>query len=216
MTLTIAHSTVARQVAHHLLELGAVRLSPDEPFTWASGWKSPIYCDNRQTLSDPEARSFLADALSDLCRNEHADAQAIAGVATAGIPHAALIADRLELPMIYVRSKAKEHGLGRQVEGKVVPGQRVVVVEDLISTGMSSLQACDSLKAAGLEVVGLIALFTYGFPETYQAIEAAGIPTRCLCDYEIMLEEAQREQYIDASVLPTLQAWRESPGTWGR
>ena len=206
--------TVAARVAQMLLEVKAVRLSPDAPFTWASGWKSPIYCDNRVTLSSPSVRTYIKNVLADLIKKELLGVEAIAGVATAGIPQGALVADALNLPFLYVRPKPKDHGMGNQIEGRLEPGQKVVVVEDLISTGGSSLKAVDALRQAGAEVLGMAAIFTYGFPVSGQNFQAAGLPLHTLSDYEALLHAAVPLGYVTADQVETLAEWRRSPETW--
>src|ERR1044072_5699873 len=177
-----------KQVAEKLLQVQAVKLRPAEPFTWASGWKSPIYCDNRKLLSFPYVRDYIKSELSNMVFSDFPEAAVIAGVATAGIPHGALVADQLKLPFIYVRSKPKEHGMGNQIEGELQTGQKVVVVEDLVSTGKSSLQAAEAIRAAGGEVIGMCALFTYAFPAAAEAFEKAGVPLHTISDYNALLE----------------------------
>jgi orotate phosphoribosyltransferase len=210
------HEPIARRVAEQLLRVQAVRLRPDEPFTWASGWRSPIYCDNRLTLSFPAVRTYLKNALADRVRKEFADVQALAGVATAGIPQGALVADALNLPFLYVRPEPKKHGMGNQIEGRTEAGQRVVLIEDLISTGGSSLKAAEALRAAGVEVLGMVAIFTYGFPVSEDAFRAAGLSLHCLSDYAYLIEEAARMEYVSEHQLDALSAWRQDPAGWGR
>ena len=205
---------IRRKVAELLLEAGAIQIRPSEPFTWASGWLSPIYCDNRLTLSVPKARTFLKNQFVRVVKDCFPEAEAIAGVATAGIPQAALLADELKLPLLYVRNKPKAHGMTNQIEGKVVAGQKVVVLEDLISTGGSALRAIHALQGEGMQVLGMTAVFSYGFPEAQAAFKQAGVATEILCDYPTLLEQAQTEDRIDAETLPTLQAWRENPAEW--
>ncbi|GEP90244.1 orotate phosphoribosyltransferase [Chitinophaga terrae (ex Kim and Jung 2007)] len=210
-------STISeKQVAEKLLQVQAVKLSPAAPFTWASGWKSPIYCDNRKTLSYPYVRDYIKSELSNLVFSTFPDAAVIAGVATAGIPHGALIADQLKLPFIYVRSKPKEHGMGNQIEGVLQPGQQVVVVEDLISTGKSSLEAVQAIRAAGGEVVGMVSIFNYGFDIAVKAFEAAGVPFYSLSNYNALIALAQEKGMVSAEETATLQAWRAAPDQWGR
>jgi orotate phosphoribosyltransferase len=205
----------AQQVAAQLLTVGAVRLRPESPFTWASGWRAPIYCDNRLTLSFPEARTFIKEALTARIRAEFPEAEAIAGVATAGIPQGALVADALGLPFLYVRPEPKKHGMGNQIEGRAEAGQRVVLIEDLISTGGSSLKAAEALRAAGVEVRGMVAIFTYGFGVSEDAFRAAGVPLHCLSTYEYLIEEARRMALVSEDQLGTLRDWRERPAEWG-
>lgn len=210
-------STISKkQVAEKLLQVQAVKLSPAAPFTWASGWKSPIYCDNRKTLSYPYVRDYIKSELSNLVFSTFPDAAVIAGVATAGIPHGALIADQLKLPFIYVRSKPKEHGMGNQIEGVLQPGQQVVVVEDLISTGKSSLEAVQAIRAAGGEVVGMVSIFNYGFDIAVKAFEAAGVPFYSLSNYNALISLAEEKGLIAADEIATLQAWRAAPDQWGK
>lgn len=207
---------VAIKTASILLNVEAVKIRPDQPFTWASGWKSPIYCDNRMTLSFPEARTFIKVALANLIRDEFLGVDAIAGVATAGIPQGALVADMLGLPFLYVRSKPKGHGMENLIEGKVESGQKMVVLEDLVSTGGSSLAAVDALKKSGVEVMGLVSIFTYGFDVAEQNFKDAGVKMVSLSDYEVMLDVALQEGVIKDDAIDTLKAWRESPSTWNK
>lgn len=206
--------TEAKTIAAKLLESGAVKLDLLHPFTWASGWKSPIYCDNRRLLSFPYIRDYIKSELSARIFTDFPDAGAIAGVATAGIAWGALVADQLKLPFLYVRPKPKEHGMGNQIEGKVEAGQRVVVIEDLISTGKSSLQVCEVLRNAGFQVEGMVALFTYGFPQAEAAFQAAGVSLTALSDYPSLLEQALHEGTIRESELNSLLKWRSNPAGW--
>ena len=210
------HPDVARQVADFLLEIKAVLLRPSEPFTWASGWRSPIYCDNRLILSRPDIWNKIIKEWSKALHKLFPDAQAIAGVATAGIPHAALIAHELSLPMAYVRPKPKEHGTGKMIEGKLDLDQKTVVIEDLISTGKSSMQAVQSLIQEGIEVQGIMGIFSYGFPEAEELFKSQNLPLYTLCNYEILLEQAQKKGYVTKEQLPTLQKWRKNPADWGK
>ncbi|MBL7801196.1 MAG: orotate phosphoribosyltransferase [Chitinophagales bacterium] len=212
----ILNNVVARDMADFLLEIKAVILNAADPFTWASGIKSPIYCDNRKTLSHPKVRNFIKTSFADLIDDEFGDTDVIAGVATAGIPHGALVADVLNLPFVYVRDKPKGHGLENQIEGKLEPGQRVFVIEDLISTGGSSLKAVDALRAAGAEVVGLGAIFTYGFPQAETAFKEANCKAVTLTNYDTLLDIALRNNYIKQSELDTLKAWKENPQGWNK
>lgn len=204
---------ISEEVALKLLQIKAIKLSPQNPYTWASGIKSPIYCDNRILLSFPEIRNWFVEQHVELSK-QFGSFDAVAGVATAGIPIGTLLADRLHKPFIYVRSKAKEHGRQNMIEGKYEKGQRVLVVEDLISTGGSSLQAVKSLQEAGIQIVGVVANFQYGLEESKIRFERAGIPLRTLSDYRIMLKVAEKTGYIEPSDLPALQEWRQSPRTW--
>ncbi len=192
----------------------AVKLQPNNPFTWASGWKSPIYCDNRVTLSYPAERTHIRQTFAEMIVQKYGKPDVIAGVATGGIPQGVLIAQELGLPFIYVRSAAKGHGMGNMVEGAYEKGQRVVVVEDLISTGGSSLKAVESLKEAGLDVRGLAAIFTYGFKVAQDSFKKAGCPFITLTDYTILIEQALKSNYISQNDLTHLQNWRDNPSEW--
>ncbi len=196
-----------QHIANQLLEIGAVELRPHEPFTWASGIKSPIYCDNRLTMSYPAVRKEIAKGLTELIHEYYPSCQVVAGTATAGIPHAAWVSDLLELPMVYVRSKAKEHGQGNMIEGKVETGKKVVVVEDLISKGGSVLQAADALKAAGFDVLGIVAIFTYDLPQSIEAIQQAGYSFHTLTDFPSLVEVAVETGAIREEDLPMLADW---------
>lgn len=207
---------VDRLLARSLMDLGAVLLRPSAPFTWASGWHSPIYCDNRRILSSPEVRSFVAQALADEAARLYPEAEVVAGVATGAIAHGVLAADRLGKPFVYVRPKPKDHGTGSQIEGVLEPGRKVVVIEDLISTGMSSLAAVNALRKAGADVLGMVAIFTYGFDVAREAFEKAGVRLTTLSCYSVLAEEARDRGYIDQEGFKTLQAWRESPSTWNK
>lgn len=208
------HADHAALFAEKLLSIGAIKLRPEEPFTWASGWKSPIYCDNRLTLSYPEIRNWIKNTLANGIRQQMADVDIIAGVATAGIPHGALAADELQVPFVYVRSEAKKHGLTNQIEGKSVEGAKVVVIEDLVSTGGSSLTAVSALRAAGAQVMGMAALFTYAFPIAGQAFKDAECPLFTLSDYPALIQYAQRSGLVQAETVALLNAWRENPSGW--
>ena len=212
----IYNNVVAREIAEYLLEIKAVVLSPQQPFTWASGLKSPIYCDNRKTLSYPKVRTFIKTAFSDIISEEFKDADVIAGVATAGIPHGALVADVLNLPFVYVRDKPKGHGLENQIEGKLEKGQKVVVIEDLISTGGSSLKAVEALRAAGGEVLGLGAIFTYGFEKSVKAFEEANCKFFTLSNYESLLDKAIENDYAKSEDKAELIKWYKDPEAWGK
>jgi orotate phosphoribosyltransferase len=204
-----------KEIATHLLEIGAVSLEPNEPFTWSSGLKSPIYCDNRLTLAYPHVRNAIADGLAALIRTHFPDAEAIAGTATAGIPHAAWVSERLGLPMCYVRSQAKGHGKGKQIEGKVDKGQKIVVVEDLISTGGSSLNAVRALREEGCQVLGVAAIFTYGLEKGKQAFAENNVEVHTLTDYDTLIETAVELGVVTEQDLATLRKWRENPEEWG-
>lgn len=205
----------AQTVASDLLRIGAITLRPDKPFTWASGRLSPIYTDNRLTLSHPDVRSRLVDGFVRLARRA-GGADAISGTATAGIPHATLLADRLELPLSYVRSSAKGHGKGNQIEGRVAPGDRVLVVEDLISTGGSVIAAVEALREAGALVQTVLAVFTYGLEVAADAVSDAGFTLRTLTDFPALLAVARDQSRLDSAALETLEAWRQDPEGWSR
>ncbi len=200
--------------AKKLLEVKAIKLQPNEPFTWASGWKSPFYCDNRKTLSYPGLRSFVKLELCHIIQEQFPEAEAVAGVATGAIAQGALVADQLGLPFCYVRSKAKDHGMQNLIEGQVTPGAKVVVVEDLISTGGSSLKAVEALRQAGVEVVGMVASYTYGFPVAEDAFREAGVKLVTLTDYEAVVDEALKTGYISQEDVPLLAEWRKAPSEW--
>jgi orotate phosphoribosyltransferase len=206
----------ALKVASFLLETEAVKLRPDNPFTWSSGWNSPIYCDNRVTLSYPLIRTFIKKRLAELVMEQFSNAEVIAGVATAGIAQGALVADVLELPYIYVRPEPKNHGMGNQIEGKLREGQRVVMIEDLISTGGSSLKAAKAVQDSGGEVIGMAAIFTYGFEQATRNFAQANIPLFTLSNYQNLLGIALEQGYISASALQTLSDWRKTPENWGK
>jgi orotate phosphoribosyltransferase len=208
--------STAAKIAEYLLEINAVKLSPDAPFTWTSGWKSPIYSDNRLSLSHPHVRNFIKTSLGELVKSEFPEAQAIIGVATAGIAPGALVADEINLPFGYVRSEAKKHGMGKQVEGDIKPGQKVVVVEDLVSTGKSSLQAVQSLRDFGCEVLGMVSIFTYGFDAAKLAFDEAQCPYFSLSNYNVLVEVAASKNLIQPEQMNVLAEWRKSPDTWGR
>lgn len=208
--------TIAEQVASSLLEIGAIKLSPSKPFKWASGWLSPIYCDNRFSLSYPQSRTLIKNALIGAIQEKFTGVEAIAGVATAGIPQGALLADALNLPFIYVRPKPKDHGMENLIEGKVTPGQKVVVVEDLISTGGSSLKAVEALREAGFEVMGMVAIFTYGFDLASKNFENSSVKLITLSDYNILVKLAAERGYIKEEEIKSLAAWRNAPDQWGK
>lgn len=209
-------SNVQNQVAEKLLSIQAVKLQPSNPFTWASGWKSPIYCDNRKTLAYPEIRTLIKEELANIIREKYNDADVVAGVATGAIAQGALVADLLGKPFVYVRSAAKDHGMGNLIEGELKAGQKVVVVEDLISTGGSSLKAVNTLREAGAEVMGMVAIFTYGFPLAAEQFAAAKVNLTTLSNYEAVLQHLLEKKVIGESELATLKEWRKSPDTWGK
>ena len=203
-----------KDFASKLLQVQAIKLQPANPFTWASGWHSPIYCDNRKALSFPQLRSYVKLELVHAILAQHPQVEAIAGVATGAIAQGALVAEELHLPFVYVRSKPKDHGLANLIEGELPAGAKVVVVEDLISTGGSSLKAVEALRQQGAEVLGMVASFTYGFPVAAEAFAAAGVTLTTLTNYEAVVETACRVGYIDESQLPLLARWRANPSTW--
>lgn len=203
-----------KAVAEKLLQVQAVKLSPEKPFTWASGWKSPIYCDNRKVLSFPYVRDFIKSELCSVIFEQFPEVDALAGVATAGIAWGAMAADQLKLPYMYVRPKPKEHGMGNQIEGAYTAGQKILVIEDLISTGKSSLQVCDVLKAAGMEVIGMVSIFTYGFPEADAAFAKAAVKLRSLTNYEVLINLAIEKGTVDQDQLKTLLNWSNNPSEW--
>jgi orotate phosphoribosyltransferase len=208
----ILNTTIAQQVAQGLLEIEAIKLSPNKPFTWASGWLSPIYCDNRLSLSFPRLRKTITQQLVKAIKEKYPEAEAIAGVATAGIPQGALVAEALELPFLYVRSSAKSHGMTNLIEGKIVSNQKVVVIEDLISTGGSSLKAVEDLRASGFNVLGMAAIFTYAFDVATKNFNKASCDLVCLSDYHELIKVAnlpEKEQ-------EALKAWRVSPSEWSK
>ncbi|MEI6585773.1 MAG: orotate phosphoribosyltransferase [Sediminibacterium sp.] len=206
--------TNEKAVAEKLLQVGAVKLSPENPFTWASGWKSPIYCDNRKVLSFPYTRDFVKSEMCNLIFEAFPEVDLLAGVATAGIPWGAMAADQLKLPYIYVRPKPKEHGLGNQIEGSFEPGKKVLVIEDLISTGKSSLDVVTVLKNAGLNVVGMVSIFTYGFDIATKAFEAAGVKYLSLTNYATLISMAVEKGTISADTEKLLLQWRTDPANW--
>ena len=203
-------------IAEKLLQINAVKLNPQNPFTWASGWKSPIYCDNRKILSYPHVRDYIKSEMTNAIFTEFPDADVIAGVATAGIPWGVLVADLLSLPFIYVRSKPKEHGMGNQIEGVLNAGQKVVVIEDLISTGKSSLEAVKAIQEAQGEVIGLCSVFTYEFPVSQQIFEAENVKTLSLSNYSSLIDIALEKKIISEEEVSLLKSWRENPSEWGK
>jgi orotate phosphoribosyltransferase len=204
----------ARKIATFLLKTKAVKLNPEKPFKWSSGWNSPIYCDNRITLSDVEARTFIKKALAKAIKKEFPDATLIAGVATAGIAQGALVADYMNLPFAYVRPKPKEHGMGNQIEGKIEKGQKVVVLEDLISTGGSSIKAAEALTEQGIEVIGMIAIFTYGFKTADVNFAEKNLKLVTLSNYNYLIDEALKQEYVKPSDVESLKKWRRNPAKW--
>ena len=206
--------TLEKNVAEKLLKIKAIKLQPNNPFTWASGWKSPIYCDNRKTLSYPQIRSFIKIELARLVLEMYPDVEVIAGVATGAIAQGALIADALGLPFVYVRPTPKGHGLENMIEGDLRPKQKVVVIEDLISTGGSSLKACEAIRNDGSEVLGMLAIFTYGFPVAEDMFKKAKVKLTTLCNYDAALNEALATKYITEDDMATLKEWRLNPAEW--
>ena len=206
--------TLEKLFAEKLLRIKAIKLQPANPFTWASGWKSPFYCDNRKTLSFTDLRTFVKTELARLLVENFPDVDAVAGVATGAIPQGALVADLLNKPFVYVRSKPKDHGLENLIEGELAPGSKVVVIEDLISTGGSSLKAVEAIRKSGSEVVGMIASYTYGFPIAEQAFKDANVRLLTLTNYEAVLEVALESGYITKDQVPMLNEWRRDPANW--
>ena len=205
---------LAKQVAKSLLQINAIILQPNNPFKWASGWKSPIYCDNRKTLSYPEIRNYIRQGLAAIIKRHYQGANVIAGVATAGIPHGALVAEELGLPFIYVRNQAKKHGKENQIEGYFEAGQSVVLVEDLISSGKSSIEAANTLKKAGMNVKGVASIFTYSFDAASTNFKDAEYEYMSLCDYNTLLSQAISQGHIEKSDLTILKEWRKDPSIW--
>jgi orotate phosphoribosyltransferase len=208
--------TNQKAVADRLLQINAIRLNPENPFTWTSGWKSPIYCDNRKALGFPPVREFIKSEFCNLIFTGFEAAEVLAGVATAGIAWGAMAADQLKLPYVYVRSKPKEHGLGNQIEGHFEPGQKTVVVEDLFSTGKSSLQAVDVLRQAGAEVIGVVGIFDYGFETARDAFAAAGVPYASLSNYAALIDLAIEKGLVSSGQQELLLNWRKDPEAWGK
>lgn len=207
-------NTLEKIFAEKLLNIKAIKLQPENPFTWASGWKSPFYCDNRKTLSFPELRNFVKLELSRTVMERFPEATAVAGVATGAIAQGALVADELGLPFVYVRSKPKDHGMENLIEGELPAGSKVIVIEDLISTGGSSLKAVEALRKAGFEVVGMIASYTYGFPVAIEAFKAADVKLVTLTNYEAVVEVANEIGYIQPKDIEVLNVWRSNPAEW--
>jgi orotate phosphoribosyltransferase len=206
----------ALKIAEFLLQIKAVKLEPAKPFTWASGWKSPIYCDNRKTLSYPKIRTFIRQEFVNVINDKFGKPDVIAGVATGGIAHAALVAQEMGLPMIYVRSEAKSHGLTNLIEGVVEKGQSVMVIEDLISTGGSSLKVVNALRDYGCDVKGMVSIFTYGFKVASDTFKKAKCDVESLCNYEILIQQAVKSGYVTDKDVARLKAWRDNPGEWGK
>lgn len=209
-------TSIDKKLAKSLMDIKAVLLRPQEPFTWASGWHSPIYCDNRRILSHPELRAQVAQWLADKAMELYPEAEVVAGVATGAIAHGVLAADRMQKPFVYVRPKPKDHGTGSQIEGELAPGKKVVVIEDLISTGMSSLAAVKALRDAGAEVLGMVAIFTYGFDLAAQRFEEDKVRLDTLSNYSALVDVASETGYISSAAKTLLHEWRENPSEWGR
>jgi len=206
--------TNEKAVAEKLLQINAIKLSPQQPFTWASGWKSPIYCDNRKVLSFPFIRDFIKSEMCNVVFEQFSQAEILAGVATAGIPWGAMVADQLKLPYIYVRPKPKEHGLGNQIEGFYEKGKKVIVIEDLVSTGKSSLEVVEVLRKAEVEVIGMVSIFTYGFEVADTAFQTAAVENRSLTNYTTLIELAVEKGIVTADQQNTLLNWRQDPANW--
>lgn len=209
-------TSIDKKLAKSLMEIKAVLLRPQEPFTWASGWHSPIYCDNRRILSHPELRAQVAQWLADKAMELYPEAEVVAGVATGAIAHGVLAADRMQKPFVYVRPKPKDHGTGSQIEGELAPGKKVVVIEDLISTGMSSLAAVKALRDAGAQVLGMVAIFTYGFDLAAQRFEEDKVRLDTLSNYSALVDVASETGYISSAAKTLLHEWRENPSEWGK
>ncbi|MBP7257525.1 MAG: orotate phosphoribosyltransferase [Chitinophagales bacterium] len=208
--------SLAEQLIDNLLQIKAIRMSPQNPFTWASGWKSPVYCDNRKILSYPIVRDLVKGGIYEMAKNQFSDFNCIAGVATAGIAWGAILADQLNLPFVYVRSKPKEHGMKNTIEGDLPENARVLVVEDVISTGMSSLQAVDDLRTQGAQIIGMLAIYTYGFPMAIEKFEQKEVVLKTLTNYEVLTKIALKKGFIEKDVLETLILWRNNPDTWNQ
>ena len=211
----IHNEIAASKIAEYLLQIKAIKLQPSKPFTWASGWKSPIYCDNRKTLSYPKIRTFIRQQFASSLTEKYGKPDVIAGVATGGIAIGALVAQELNLPFVYVRSEAKKHGLTNMIEGEIESGQSVVVIEDLISTGGSSLKAVHALREKGCQVKGLVAIFTYGFSNAREAFHDSKCDFFTLCNYEILIKKALDGNYVSEKDLDTLKNWSKNPESWG-
>ena len=212
----ISDIEIGKQVAKTLLQINAIILEAENPFTWASGWKSPIYCDNRKILSFPESRTFIRQSLANVIQKQYGSSNLIAGVATGAIAHGALVAEEMGLPFIYVRSAKKGHGKQNMIEGTYTSGQSVIVIEDLISSGKSSLEAVETLREEGLNVKGLISIFTYGFNAATENFKKADCEFISLCNYSTLLQEAVKQEYINESDVEILEKWRENPSKWGK
>jgi orotate phosphoribosyltransferase len=214
MGVALPVMTTQKQFAEKLLHIKALQINLQKPYLWASGWHAPVYCDNRKTLSFPYVRDFVKSELANMVLDHFPDAEVIAGVATAGIAQGVLVADLLKLPFVYVRAKPKEHGMGNQIEGCLEAGKKTVVIEDLVSTGKSSLQVVEALRLAGADVVGMCALFTYGFPLADTAFSAAGLPLHTISNYGALMDLAEEQNQITAEEKARLEAWRMQPSEW--
>ena len=214
MSIQKFEDNLAVEIANALASIQAIKIQPDKPFTWASGWKSPIYCDNRLSLSYPEIRTKVKDALVALIKKQYPEVECIAGVATAGIPQGALVADALDIPFIYIRSKSKSHGMENMIEGEAKKGAKVVLIEDLISPGGSSLQAAEAVRAAGMDVLGMAAIFTYGFPISEDNFKQHNVELAYLSDYETLIDQMVKDGRLKEEQLETLKAWRDNPAQW--
>lgn len=214
MSILKFDNTLAIEIANALASIEAIKIQPDKPFTWASGWKSPIYCDNRLSLSYPEIRTKVKDALVELIKSKFPEVECIAGVATAGIPQGALVAESLGLPFVYIRSKSKSHGMENQIEGVAKKGAKVVLIEDLVSTGGSSLQAAEAVRAAGMDVLGMAAIFTYGFPISVDNFKQHNVDLVYLSDYETLIDQMIGDGRLQEVQFETLKAWRDNPAQW--
>lgn len=208
--------TREKNIANHLLQIKAIKLQPTNPFTWASGWKSPIYCDNRKTLSYPETRDYIRDQFVEVVKDKYADADVIAGVATGAIAIGVLVAQALNKPFVYIRSAAKGHGMENLIEGDIKPGQKVVVIEDLISTGGSSIKAVNALREVNCIVLGMVAIFTYGFATAEENFDHASCNLTTLSNYNALIEAALENNYIGQNEIETLKEWRKNPSEWGK
>lgn len=214
--IMVTNAGIAAKVAEFLLQIKAVKLQPQQPFTWASGWKSPIYCDNRTTLSYPKVRTYIRQQFVQIIQDNFPKPDVIAGVATGAIAHGVLVAEEMGLPFVYIRPKPKEHGLGNLIEGEIKKGQSVVVIEDLISTGGSSLKAVEALREAGCDVKGMAAIFTYGFENATESFRAAEVKLITLSDYPSLIRQALHDQFITEEDVANLEAWRKDPAAWGK
>ena len=206
----------AHNIAEFLLQIKAIKLQPTQPFTWASGWKSPIYCDNRISLSHPKVRTYIRQALTKLIEEKFGKPEVIAGVATAAIAQGALVAEAMGLPFVYVRSAPKDHGRENLIEGEILPKQAVVVIEDLVSTGKSSLQAVQALRESGCEVKGMVSIFTYGLKTATENFKKEKCRLYSLCNYDVLVEKAVETNYVTEKQLKTLKSWRDAPESWGK